>query len=81
MSPRVTTINYKRFETFLKKIGCEFVRQKGDHRIWRKKGLSRPIVIPAEKDLPIFIIRNNFTKRRYPGIIESKQKQIINVAN
>jgi len=35
------------------------VRQKGDHRIYHKPGLIRPLVIPAERSLPTFIIRNN----------------------
>jgi len=40
-------------------VGCRFVRQKGDHRIYHKPGLIRPLVIPAERSLPTFIIRNN----------------------
>jgi predicted RNA binding protein YcfA (HicA-like mRNA interferase family) len=31
--------------------GCRFDRQKGDHYIMVREGLSRPIVIPAKKDL------------------------------
>jgi predicted RNA binding protein YcfA (HicA-like mRNA interferase family) len=57
--PRLTPIHYKEFEKFLLHIGCRFIRQKGDHRIYNKPGLKRPIVIPAIKDIPIFIIRNN----------------------
>lgn len=59
MSPRITPISWKRFERFLLKAGCKFTRQEGDHRIYTKPGLSRPIVIPMEKDLPVFIIKNN----------------------
>jgi predicted RNA binding protein YcfA (HicA-like mRNA interferase family) len=56
---RLTTIHCKKFEKFLFRIGCSFVRQKGDHRIYRRADLKRPVVIPTEKDIPIFIIRNN----------------------
>ena len=31
--------------------GCEFDRQRGDHYIMTKPGLSRPIVIPRKRDL------------------------------
>lgn len=52
-------ISWKKFEKFLLEIGCEFVREKGDHRVYSKKGLSRPIVVPRYAAIPIFIIRNN----------------------
>ncbi|HCU24250.1 MAG TPA: hypothetical protein DF383_04455, partial [Deltaproteobacteria bacterium] len=47
------------FESFLEKIGCEYVRTEGDHNIWRKPGLKRPLVVRKKKDLPIFEIKNN----------------------
>lgn len=52
-------INWKKFEKFLLFIGCDFKREKGDHRIYWKKGIERPVVIPRVKALPVFIIRNN----------------------
>jgi predicted RNA binding protein YcfA (HicA-like mRNA interferase family) len=57
--PRLYPINWRKFEKFLFFIGCRFEREEGDHRIYWKDGLSRPIVVPREKQLPIFIIRNN----------------------
>ncbi|MBA3065097.1 type II toxin-antitoxin system HicA family toxin [bacterium] len=54
--PRITPIHYKKFEKFLFYIGCEFKRQKGDHLIYQRSDLKRPIVVPAEKSLPVFII-------------------------
>jgi len=55
----LSPVHYKKFDKFLKYAGCEFIRQKGDHRIYRRADLKRPIVVPADKDIPIFIIRNN----------------------
>jgi len=60
----------------LKTVGCEFIRQKGDHLVYRRADLKRPIVIPAVKDIPIFIIHNNLqilgiTKEEYLSIIET----------
>ena len=52
-------ISWKKFEKFLLFVGCNFKREKGDHRIYWRDGLKRPIVIPREKELPVFIIRNN----------------------
>lgn len=55
----LTPVNWKEFEKFLLYIGCEFKRQKGDHRVYWRFGLKRPIILPTYKNLPIFIIRNN----------------------
>ena len=52
-------IHWKKFEKFLLFIGCYFKREKGDHRIYWRKGLKRPIVITRNKNLPVLIIRNN----------------------
>ena len=57
--PRLTPIYYKQFEKFLFREKCRYVRQKGDHKIYNRPGLERPLVIPAEKDIPVFIIKNN----------------------
>ena len=35
------------------------MRQKGDHRIYSRDGLKRPVVIPRDTELPVFVIRNN----------------------
>lgn len=56
---RLAPIKWKKFEKFLLFVGCKFERQKGDHRIYWRQGLKRPVVIPREEQLPIFIIRNN----------------------
>lgn len=53
------SIHWKKFERFLLSKGCEFAREKGDHRIYWKKGIKRPIVIPRDRVLPPFIIMNN----------------------
>ncbi len=36
-----------------------FDRQRGDHRAYRKKGCERSVVIPASREVPVFIIQNN----------------------
>jgi predicted RNA binding protein YcfA (HicA-like mRNA interferase family) len=39
--------------------GFRFARQEGSHRSYVKAGVARPVVIPAYKEVPVFIIRNN----------------------
>lgn len=56
---RLTPISWKKFDKFLKFIGCQLTREKGDHRIYWREDLKRPVVIPKDKELPVFIIRNN----------------------
>lgn len=57
--PRLTPIKRKKFETFLRFIGCTLKRTKGDHFIYHRSGLKRPIIITADSEVPVFIIRNN----------------------
>jgi len=56
---RIQSIHWKEFEKFLLKVGCEFKREKGDHRVYWKNGLKRPIIVPRDTALPAFIILNN----------------------
>ena len=55
----INSVSWRLFEKFLIRIGCVFKRQKGDHRIYWKQGIPRPIVVPQERTLPVFIILNN----------------------
>lgn len=38
--------------------GFVFVRERGDHMIFSKPGILRPLVVPRYDDLPVFIIKN-----------------------
>lgn len=57
--PRINPLPRKQFEQFLKYIGCTFKRQKGDHLIYDRPDLQRPVVFPYDKEIPPFVIRNN----------------------
>ncbi len=35
------------------------LREKGDHLIYVKEGVSRPLVIPKQESLPLFIIKDD----------------------
>lgn len=71
---RLAPIHYKKFEKFLFFVGCHFKREKGDHRIYWREDLKRPVVIPRDKELPIFIIRNNL---RILGIKREEYLEIL----
>ena len=72
--PRIQATHWKEFEKFLIKVGCEFKREKGDHRVYWKTGIKRPIVIPRDTSLPAFIILNNL---RVLGISREEYLKII----
>ena len=57
-------IHYRKFEKFLVEIGCHFVRQEADHRIWDRGDLLRPVIVRAKKDLPVFEIKSNLRTLR-----------------
>ena len=70
----IDSIHWKKFEKFLLEIGCKFQREKGDHRIYWKPGLKRPVVIPRDSRLPPFVIHNNL---RVLGIAREEFLRII----
>jgi len=57
--PQIRSVHWKEFEKFLLAAGCKFKREKGDHRIYWKEGIKRPVVIPRDTAIPPFIILNN----------------------
>ncbi|MBI4127650.1 MAG: type II toxin-antitoxin system HicA family toxin [Parcubacteria group bacterium] len=57
--PRIAPIHWRIFEKFLLAVGCRLEREHGDHRIYWRNDLKRPVVIPREDQLPVFVVRNN----------------------
>ena len=57
--PRFTPEHWRRLEAVFLAAGYRFVRQEGSHRSYVREGVARPVVIPAYKEVPVFIIRNN----------------------
>ena len=70
----ITPIHWKEFEKFLLYAGCLFLREKGDHRIYGRSGLKRPVVIPKITQIPVFVIRNNL---RVLGISVAEYLEIL----
>ena len=57
-------LHYKKFEQFLLKVGCRLIRQEGDHRVWDRPDLIRPVIVRTKKDLPVFEIKSNLRTLR-----------------
>jgi predicted RNA binding protein YcfA (HicA-like mRNA interferase family) len=56
--PRIVPIHYRKLVRVLEMEGFTFVRERGDHMIFTKTGVLRPIVVPRYDALPVFIIKN-----------------------
>ncbi len=57
--PKFAPVDWKTLERIFLASGFQFVRQEGSHCSYVKQGISRPVVIPAYREVPVFIIRNN----------------------
>ncbi len=56
--------------------GFTFDRQRGDHLIYTKPGVRRPLVIPMYREVPVFIIKNllrtaDMSRERYFDLLKS----------
>ena len=58
--PRFIPEHWRTLEALFLEAGFRFDRQEGSHRSYVKPGVARPVVIPAYKEVPVFVIRSNF---------------------
>jgi predicted RNA binding protein YcfA (HicA-like mRNA interferase family) len=56
---RIVPIPYRKLVRALELEGFVLDRQRGDHMMFTKPGISRPVVIPRDDPVPVFIIKNN----------------------
>ena len=56
---RITPVHWKVLECIFEKDGFKFIREEGDHRAYRKKGISRSVIIPKYKEIDQDIIHAN----------------------
>ena len=56
--PTIQPVPYQDLVRVFEKDGFSFAWQSGDHLIYTKPGIKRPLVIPAYRSVPVFIIRN-----------------------
>ena len=56
--PSLRPVPYSTQAAIFERDGFVFDRQRGDHLIYTKPGVIRPLVIPAYHEVPVFIIKN-----------------------
>jgi predicted RNA binding protein YcfA (HicA-like mRNA interferase family) len=54
----IRPVHYQSLIRVFERDGFRFDRQEGDHRIYVKAGVRRPLVIPLYRAVPVFIIKN-----------------------
>jgi len=74
--PALKPTSYKLLVKAFEHEGFSFDRQRGDHLIYTKPGVSRPLVIPMYEAVPVFIIKNllrtaGISRERYLELIEN----------
>ena len=57
--PRLRPISYKQLVKVFEADGFRCVRIEGDHMVFTKASVLRPVVIPKYAAVPVFIIKNN----------------------
>ncbi len=61
---KITPLHWKKLAKVFEMDGWRLSRTKGDHLIYTKKNFPRPIVIPKDPSVEIFIILNNLKTAR-----------------
>ena len=72
---KIRPISAKELCNIFEKAGFKCVRISGDHFVYTKEGILRPIIIPNWQQLPVFIIKNNLrtgniTREEYFQLME-----------
>ena len=57
--PKITPLPAKSLRKIFEISGFRCVRIEGDHFVFTKEGIARPVVIPNWKEVPVFVIKNN----------------------
>ena len=64
--PKISTVHYRKLVRIFERKGFVFDRQEGDHLIYVRDDIKRPVVIPMYKSVPVFIILNNLKTAGIP---------------
>ena len=57
--PKLSPVSYKELVKVFEAEGFRYIRTEGDHMVFTKPGVIRPVVIPKYAAVPVFIIKNN----------------------
>jgi predicted RNA binding protein YcfA (HicA-like mRNA interferase family) len=59
MSKKLSPVSYKELVRVFEADGFRLARERGDHMVFTKPGVIRPVIIPRYDPVPVFIIKNN----------------------
>ncbi len=73
--PRIIPTDWRTQVRIFEAYGCVFMRQKGDHLIYRHPRARRPVVIPRYKGITVTVIKSNMrtvgmTREEYFELLE-----------
>ena len=74
--PSLRPVSYKTLVRIFEADGFSCVRTEGDHMVFTKHGVARPVVIPKYSTVPTFIIRNNL---RTAGMSRDRYFELLGV--
>ena len=72
--PKLKPVSYKYLVKVLEAKGFRCVRIEGDHMIFTKAGVTRPVVVPKYAAVPVFVIKNNL---RTAGISRERYFEVL----
>ena len=75
--PKLSPVSYKKLVRVFELDGFRFLREEGDHMVFTKPGVLRPVVIPMYSQVPVFIIKNNL---RTAGMTRDRYFQLLSQA-
>ena len=75
--PALRPAPYTTLVRIFERDGFAFRRQHGDHLIYTKPNVKRPLVIPAYQEVPVFIIKNllrtaGMSRERYFELLQER---------
>jgi predicted RNA binding protein YcfA (HicA-like mRNA interferase family) len=74
---RITPVHYRKIVRLLELEGFTLARERGDHMVFTKPEITRPIVVPRYDPLPVFIIKNVL---RTAGISRERYFELLEIA-
>ena len=72
--PKLSPVHFRRLAEVFEAAGFTHVRTEGDHMVFTKPGVIRPVVIPRYAAVPVFIIKNNL---RTAGISRERYLELL----
>jgi predicted RNA binding protein YcfA (HicA-like mRNA interferase family) len=75
--PPLRPVSYRTLARVFEQDGFAFTRQHGDHLIYTKAGVKRPLVIPIYSEVPVFIVKNllrtaGMSREQYFQLLENR---------